>query len=128
MVDPERPRLGRFHKKLAELIPCNPEDARVDLHKMEPRELVGCYVNWADRYVAPRPRRVVTWDGFLRHGSPQPHLEAMHDLAKKIEAGDDFKSLLSDRHDPFGCSPPTTDNNTRAAVVVVGAPLTPCNT
>jgi hypothetical protein len=113
MVDPERPRLGRFRKKLADLIPCDPEDARVDLHKIAPRELVRCYVNWADRYVAPRPRRVVTWDGFLRHGSSQPHLKAVNYLAKKIEAGDDLKDFLSDRIHRFGYVRPMAHENNR---------------
>jgi hypothetical protein len=101
MIDTERPRLRRFRERLAELIPCDPEDVRVDLRKMQARELLKHYLNWADRYVAPRPR-VVTWDGFLRHGSSQPHLEALRDLAKKIEAGDDLTPLLSKRINRFG--------------------------
>jgi hypothetical protein len=102
MVDHERPRLGRFRERLAELIPCDPEDARADLHKMGPHELLRCYVNWADRHVAPRPRRVVTWDGFLRHGSAQRHLDAVRELAKKIEAGLDLTPFLSEDIDRFG--------------------------
>jgi hypothetical protein len=96
MGDPERPRLRRFRENLAGLIPCDPEDVRVDLHKMAPRELLRRYVNWADRYVAPRPRQAGTWEGFLRHGSPQPNLEAVRDLAQMIAAGDDLTPFLSD--------------------------------
>jgi hypothetical protein len=97
MVDPERPRLRRFRESLAGLIPCDPQDVRVDLYKMEPRELLGRYINWADRYVAPRPRQVETWEGFLRHGSLEPHvIEAVRDLAKMIEAGDDLTPFLSE--------------------------------
>ena len=91
-----RPRLHAFHNKLAELIPCEPKSARADLHRMGARELLGRYVNWADRFVPPRPRRVVTWEGFLRHGSPRSHREAVYDLVKKIEAGDDLTPFLSD--------------------------------
>ena len=78
-----------------------------------------------------RPRRIVTWEGFLRHGSPQSHREAVHDLAErgrlctiwprgggcarfgregeavhdlaeKIEAGDDLTPFLSDDVRRFG--------------------------
>jgi hypothetical protein len=112
-LDLERPRLRRFRESLAGLIPCDPEDVCVDLHKMAVRELLGRYLNWADRYVAPRPRHVVTWEGFLRHGSPQPHLEAVHDLAKKIEAGDDLKPFLSDRIDRFGYVRPKAHENNK---------------
>lgn len=59
-------------------------------------ELLGRYVNWADRFVARRPRRVITWEGFERTGSPQSHREAVEHLANKIEAGDDMTPFLSD--------------------------------
>jgi hypothetical protein len=113
MVDLERPRLRRFRETLAELIPCDPEDARVELRKMGLHELLGRYVNWKDRYVAPRPRRVVSWEGFLRHGSPQPHLEAVRDLVKKIEAGDDLTPFLSNRIRRFGYVRPETQQNNK---------------
>jgi hypothetical protein len=106
MINPERPRLRRFHEHVAGLIPCEPEAARADLHRTGIRELLGRYVNWADRYVAPRPRRVVTWGGFLRHGSPQSHWEAVQHLAKKIEAGDDLTPFLSDDIGRLGYVPP----------------------
>lgn len=106
----ERPRLRRFLEHVAGMIPCEPEAARADLHRMSARELLGRYVNWADRYVMPRPRRVVTWEGFLRHGSPQSHREAVYDLAKKIEVGDDLRPLLSDRIGRFGYVPAKAKN------------------
>jgi hypothetical protein len=98
----DRPRLCRFLEHVAGLIPCEPEAARADLHRMNAHDLLGRYVNWADRYVMPRPRRVVTWEGFLRHGSPQSHREAVYDLARRIEAGDDLNQFLSDRIGRFG--------------------------
>jgi hypothetical protein len=68
-------------------------------------ELLCLYINWADRYVCSRPRRVVTWDGFLQHGSPQSHWGVRHDLITKIEAGEDLTQFLSDRVDRFGYVP-----------------------
>jgi hypothetical protein len=111
-----RPRLHAFHKKLAELIPCEPKSARADLHRMGARELLGRYVNWADRFVPPRPRRVVTWEGFLRHGSPRSHREAVYDLVKKIEAGDDLTPFLSDQIHRFGYALGKDENTKRHGI------------
>jgi hypothetical protein len=102
VINPERPRLRRFQERVADLIPCESEAARADLRRMGIRELLGRYVNWADRYVTPRRRRVVTWEGFLRNGSPPSHWEAVQHLAKKIEAGDDLMPFLSEDIDRFG--------------------------
>jgi hypothetical protein len=115
--NPERPRLRRFRESLAELIPCE-EDARIDLRNMQVRELLGSYINWRDRYVAPRPRRVVTWEGFLRHGSGQRHLAELRDLVKKIQAGDDLKPFLSDRIDRLGYVRPKARDNKKPRSVV----------
>jgi len=110
-INPERPRIGRFHERVAGSIPCEPEAARADLHRMGTSELLVRHLNWADRFVMPRPRRVVTWEGFLRHGSPQSHWEAVYELAKKIEAGDDLTPFLSDDIHRFGYVLPKRKNN-----------------
>jgi hypothetical protein len=101
MVDFDSPRLRGFRDELAELIPCDPQ-IRTDLQQMELAELLLRYVNWRDRYVEPRARRVMLWDGFWQHGSPQPHLATVTELAKRIESYDDLKPYLSDRIDRFG--------------------------
>jgi hypothetical protein len=111
----ERLRPRRFLEHVAGMVPCESEAARADLHRMSAPELLGRYVNWADRFVMPRPRRVVTWEGFLRHGSPQPHREAVYELAKKIEEGDDLTPYLSDRI-RFGYMPSKRKNTKRRVV------------
>jgi hypothetical protein len=70
---------------------------------MEIRELVGRYLNWTDRYVAPRPRCVV-----------QSHWEAVQQLAKKIEAGDDLTPPLSDDIGRLGYVPPKSPRRNEA--------------
>ncbi len=73
---------------------------------MNAGELLARYVNWADRFVMPRPRRVVTWEGFLRRGLLTPqHWEGVQFLAEKIEAGEDLTPYLSDRIGCFGYVP-----------------------
>ena len=113
VTNPERPRLRRFLEHLARLIPCEPETARADLYRMGAPELLGRYINWADRFVMPRPRHVVTWEGFLRHGSAGAHREAVLVLAKRIEAGDDLTPFLSDDIHRAGYVPSRSAKNTR---------------
>jgi hypothetical protein len=60
-------------------------------------ELLSRYLNWADRFVARRPRLVVTWDGFTRHGATSLHWNAVCALATEIEAGNDLRPYLSDK-------------------------------
>lgn len=109
---PETPRLRRFQEHLIGLIPCDPETARAELFGMNARELLGRYVNWADRFVMPRPRRVVTWEGFLRHGLLQPqHWKGVQLLAKQIEDGADLTPYLSERISRCGYVP--TDRNVK---------------
>jgi hypothetical protein len=93
----ESTRVRQFYERLADSIPCDPHDARADLHAMARWELLSRYLNWADRFVAPRPRRVVTWDGIRRHGAAGLHWERVCALADEIEAGNDLTPYLSDR-------------------------------
>jgi hypothetical protein len=110
------PRPHAFHEKLADLIPCEPETARADLYQMSTPELLVRYLNWADRHVAPRPRRVITWEGFVRHGSAHLHREAVYDLAQKIDAGDDLTPFLSERISRFGYVSPENNKRKRRGV------------
>jgi hypothetical protein len=117
VIDIERPRLRQLKEQVASVIPCDPEDARAQLHAMNLIELLGRYVNWADRFIAPRPRRVSTWEGFLRHGSGETHADAIWELAEKIEAGIDLKPFLSERVERFGyVRPKTSENATRRGI------------
>lgn len=95
------------------MIPCVPKDAREDLYRVGLGELLGHYVNWADRNVPPRRRRVVTWDGFLRHGSPLSRWDAVKYLVKKIETGEDLKPFLSDRVERFDYVPRKFDKGNK---------------
>ena len=112
MTELEHPRLQRFSENLAKQIPCDPE-VREDLFRMSIPDLLSCHVNWQDRYVFPRPRKVATWEGFLRHGSPQKHLPAIYALARKIEAGENLRPFLSNDIDRYGYVRPKTNQNKR---------------
>ena len=109
----ERPRLRQFLEKLASRIPCDPEEVRQDLLEKGLPELLGCWVNWRDRHITPRRRRVYTWSGFWAHGSAQDHLSAIRTVVEKIEAGDDLRPLLSDLVDIGYVRPKVDKENKR---------------
>ncbi|MGW5959353.1 hypothetical protein [Methylorubrum thiocyanatum] len=110
----ERPRLKLLRSQISEVIPCDPEDIRSDLVEMPLPDLIFRYLNWADRFVRPRPRRVVTWEGFWRHSVAGEHMPAVTSIAAKIEAGEDLKPHLSDRVDRCGyVRPRRLDENNR---------------
>lgn len=90
-------RLRQFYEGLATTIPCPEPEARDDLRTMPHPELLVRYLNWADRFVAARPRRVVTWDGFLHHGSGALHMDQVHALATEVEAGSNLSPYLSEK-------------------------------
>lgn len=102
-----RPRLRQLREGIARLIPCMPEDVRPDLLGMDLPEVLLRYLSWADRHVAPRPRRVVNRDEFLATVNPD-HTAAVSRLCFQIEAGDDLKPYLSDQIDQYGYVRPRT--------------------
>jgi hypothetical protein len=97
LTDFESPRVQAFYDRVANAIPCVPKKAHAELHAMTRWELLSRYLNWADRLVAPRPRRVITWDGFTRHGTANLHWDAVCALAMEIGAGNDLTPYLSDK-------------------------------
>jgi hypothetical protein len=107
-LDATRPRIRRLHDEIASAIPCDPEEVRADLRAMNLNELLRRHVNWADRLLAPRPRSVATWEGFVRHGVAAAHWDAVQALAAKIRAGSDLKPNLSARIDRYGYVRPET--------------------
>jgi hypothetical protein len=97
MIDLYRPRLVQFRRDLAQCIPCIPESARADLISMEVPELLRSFINWKDRFVPRRPRRVLTWPPFLEDPRTNLHREAVECLAAKVRAGEDLTPFLSDK-------------------------------
>src|SRR5260370_28160213 len=66
-------------------------------------------MNLCDRFITPRPRKVFSWDGFLKHGRASKHLTAVQRLQEKIEAGADLRLFLSDQPERYGYVRPKVD-------------------
>ena len=55
----ERPRLKKFRLELIRLIPPNDKASLQHMMAKSLRDVLLDYLNWASRYVAPRPRTVM---------------------------------------------------------------------
>jgi hypothetical protein len=60
------------------------------------------YMNWADRFVPPRPRKVFAWETFTRWGNGSRHLAAVSELKTRIIAGEDLRPFLSEQITQYG--------------------------
>jgi hypothetical protein len=96
MIDFQRPRLMQFRQDLAQCIPCVPEAARANLVAMQLPELLRTFVNWRDRFVATRPRRVLTWPRFLEDERAQRQRDGINALTPRIISGEDLRPFLSE--------------------------------
>jgi hypothetical protein len=93
----EAPRLKKLRLALVKLIPRVPNDKASRQHMMTKRlaDVVLDYLNWASRYVAPRPRIVMIELGVesdLRWNTRQAEISALLD---KVRQGDDLTPYLS---------------------------------
>jgi hypothetical protein len=102
MIDLSRPRLDELQRSIAQAIPCDPEGVRTDLEAMALPSLLIRYIGWQDRFIPPRPRKVVTWPGFLQHGKAHESLQAVLKLAERISRGEDLKPFLSNKVQLYG--------------------------
>jgi hypothetical protein len=93
----DRPRVKKFRLELIKLIPRVPNN-RASLQQMMTRSLRGVvldYLNWASRYVTPRPRTVMVTPQVQsdpRWATMQPAITALLD---KVARGDDLTAHLS---------------------------------
>jgi hypothetical protein len=102
MIDLDRPRLCELQTWLAQAIPCEPDSVRVDLEQMHLPELLMHYMGWGDRFIVPRPRKVVTWERFLRDPRAQAFAPALLALEQRIEKGEDLTPFLSEDIKRYG--------------------------
>jgi hypothetical protein len=102
VLDLKRPRLRAFHDELAAEIPCFPDEARTDLQAMPLSSLLIHYLNWADRIISSRSRKVLSWSGFSRHSKAKKHPTVLAALQQRMTAGEDLKPYLSDRVEKYG--------------------------
>lgn len=92
-------RLFEFHQWLLRKIPCYPDTAEVrnELATLRPDALVSAYMNWIDRYIPPRPRKVMVWDGFWTRNNPLARSEDLNAIIGASRSGEDLTPYLSHR-------------------------------
>lgn len=101
-------RVRTLHDEIVATIPCQKPGYRNDLAALSIGAAFTVYMNWADRFVPARPRRVVFLDGFWSDGAWQ-HKNAVLEISKKVEAGADLTGHLSSLVDFRGYSPSRYD-------------------
>jgi hypothetical protein len=89
------PRIAALRKTLLSRIPCTPE-ARGELEVEDLRGLIVHYLNYASRFVPPRPRKVIYADGFWTSQAQKLIVEVLA-IEREIEAGGELTARLSSK-------------------------------
>jgi hypothetical protein len=87
------PRIAALRQTLLSRIPCTPE-ARGELGAEDLRGLIVHYLNYASRFVPPRPRQVIYADGFWTSQAQKLIVEVLA-IEREIEAGVEITARLS---------------------------------
>ena len=97
MLDHNRKRIVDFHKRVADAIPCTPNDAgtRAELENNHLSKLLVFYLNFAGRSIPARPREVFFENDFWRNPIAQSHGGQILKLAGETRKGDDLSTYLS---------------------------------
>ncbi|KAB7610122.1 hypothetical protein F9L33_14595 [Amylibacter sp. SFDW26] len=92
-------RVASLRKLVIGLIPSKPGDDQVrkELLDMSINSLVTIYMNWVDRFIPPRKRRVMGWDGFEKRNNPKQFSSELNELIKIINEGGNLKPYLSEK-------------------------------
>jgi hypothetical protein len=109
------PRVAELHSDLVSEIPCSPEQPSVpaELAAMPLVDLLGVYMNWAQRLIPPRKRQVLVAPGFWQFPLAKKYAGDVLALAGKIERGDDLTRHLSNRVRTHGYVPANPDERGR---------------
>lgn len=89
------PRIAELRQTLLNRIPCTPE-ARVELEAEQLQGLIVHYLNYASRFVPPRPRQVIYADGFWTIRA-QELIGEVSAIEREIIEGADIKARLSSK-------------------------------
>lgn len=97
MLDHTRRRIVDFHKRVADAIPCTPNNAetRSDLESNTLAKLLVFYLNYAGRGIPARLREVYFEEEFWKHPVAQSHGGQILALASEVRKGTDLSTYLS---------------------------------
>ena len=103
----KRPRILDFYESLVQTIPCYPDtySTKQQLASMSLSDVLISYVNYADRFIAPRPRQVSWAKEFWLSAEAQAQMNSIFEIVREIEQGDDLQRRLSHRTLKVGFAP-----------------------
>lgn len=108
--------LSEIKRSLVSAVPCDPPEAKTELEAKSFSDLLVIYVGWIDRFIEPRKRQVMVWDGFWTEKA-RSHIDEIADIVARSEAGDDLTPYLSPRVHSSGYAP---NEKNRSGIVFGG--------
>lgn len=108
----DSPRIHTLRDEIVAAVPCQKPGFRKDLAALSMGAVFTVYVNWADRFVPARPRRVILLDGFWTDEALRLRDDVL-EIVRKIEVGADLTRHLSSLVDFRGYAPSRYDEEGR---------------
>lgn len=107
------PRIARLRQALIGMVPVDKPSFRPALEALPfPRAMIT-YLNWVDRFVPPRPRRVEYSDGFWESDAAMRSRPEVSRIVREVAAGGDLAPYLSKRAEHKGFAPAKYDGGGR---------------
>ena len=100
-------RIDELKHNLLERVPCFPDNDTVkrQLSSLGFSEVLLVYVNWVDRFVAPRPRDVIFAEEFWSNEKSKKYESTIRSLVSAITEGRDITAHLSEEIHTKGYAP-----------------------
>lgn len=96
--------LTEIRNSIINAIPCDPLTAKDELSQKSFEDLLSIYVAWMDRFIEPRKRAPIAWQG-LWSEEAERHRKQIRYLAELSASGGDFTPFLSPRVRTCGFAP-----------------------
>ena len=104
-------RIRRLYDDIVKTIPCEKSKFRADLAALSIGAVTTVYVNWADRFISQRPRRVAYLDGFWDSDLAWRMRDAVLAIEQQVASGGDLTGYLSSQVAFKGFAPYRYDDN-----------------
>lgn len=92
-----RPSVMALRQQLLEIIPRKPSNQATyeALQNYSMNRLIHVYINWTDRLIPPRKRKVMVWDGFWKRNDPVQYSSELNKIIELSYQGKNLNKYLS---------------------------------
>jgi hypothetical protein len=106
-----RPRIQQLHAWIVAEVPCQKPAYRSHLKALPLRGALVAYLNWRDRFITPRARRVMYLNGFWESDTAWRFRDKIQEIERLVALGADMEPYLSTRVHERGFAPSMTHSN-----------------